>query len=302
MSETRKTTRESDFYQNLLRSRIISESEYESKIIDISGEIEWSFDWTAKWESLQKTGRERSLGKDEVITLKTVNSSKCADSVYKNSSMHDWKADGKIVPIFHGEIVLQLPDGEKVCGKFEADITSYDSPIQSILKSYTDGEYINAIHKHDGILLKNGDDELMLTNINNSETTGIDSTQDFDLFVQYLGEGDRWVEADFGSLRHTERNQSDDQKACLVINVNTATTTFEFTCPSSEDSPLWELANRYGHGDPLNLEGEKIKFGFAPFINKSVATHHNEIWAVGSDIVQYNAVQQLIQRAIRFFK
>ena len=126
MSEQKELSRDSDLYQDTMKTKVINDVSYESKILEITeARHAYKYYYELNWKSLSEKGSEKGLSRDEMANIRSMSPEERAKRFGKTITSHTWKARGEASMEIEMKLKIELPDGEETAVFVKQEINSF---------------------------------------------------------------------------------------------------------------------------------------------------------------------------------
>lgn len=261
---------EDDLREEILKTRALRDMDTNSSIKNIVCETEFVFDFKAKWNNgaatmggpnYRSVSREWSLTKDEASKLKNAsdisswvndNKEEVADEMmfsrYKN-------VKGNVHPKVNLYYLIKFLDGDETWLRKtkRIDSTDYFDPIAPF--AFSDREvFVEPSSERSVVKLGQTQFELPVEKPETQEQSQLDN-----IIKDYLSKSSLSVKCNISQVREV-----DDELKVRLETENGYSYNINFTDPTDNRSPVWDLTTEFDYSDPWNLEGETAYYTMSP--------------------------------------
>lgn len=269
---------DSELYQNAIRTKVINETKYESRINRIiEARFAYNYRYEASWRSLSEEGEFSRVNGDRLGKLRSMDRVQLGREV-KNSG-HTWKAEGSAEIILELKLEVELQDGETV--EF---VTQHN--FSTISNAKPVGQLIKAAENNDEVDINIDEKDRYILRLNNgSEFVGLESrgycnnfsmecndTDDVGLLIEYLSHSQKWVEGITGKSIEL------DNSIALPVEIEDNSVRFKYDSPET-NKDFWDVVEVLGSGNPLLVDNKNVYISHSIFCSNE-ALMANEAWVV----------------------
>lgn len=272
-------TRESDIYQEAMRTKVINNLDQESQLIDIvEARHLYKYEGKMTWKSLTEKFSESNLSKKELSRIINMSKTKRAE-YFGKTHFNTWRAKGEPKIDLELKLKIELPDGEVKCLFTKQDIGSFNDmkKVESIIRATKSAYNVNLRVIDEGEYVLDTQDGYTF-DLNESLTYDGFSIPEYKSgktgkLMSFFEDGNKWVEAQVKS----PIEKKNDNKIEIPVEYNGVKINFSYESPNSNDE-FWQIAEKLGGGDPLLVAGEDVYITHIIISNNGL--FGNNIWTV----------------------
>lgn len=287
----KKLERDSDLYQEAIRTRTINNMNNSSKVVKIldarhSYTYQATIKHTGVWNTVYKS--RDNLYKNQLNYLDSIDPVSRAKNFGKEDTCPDsdqWKAFGDIEIELEMKIRVELPDNEEI------DLIVYKkvNKFKDIKKV---GHLYNIASSDTNVDVTVNDEDEYIINIGNYSYHGYntsDSSNSFNLdksnysktekFLIFCSNKKRWIQATI------KDPLTEDGTIIIPVNISSeyedeTDVSFRFNNPNTNDK-LWGLVEQLDVGEPMMISGENIYLSHRIISNEGLID--DSIWYARTD-------------------
>lgn len=246
-----KLTRDSELYEEVMRNKVINNSEFESEFtgtVDLDYTIDYECDlW---WKSLDEKEYFSNISISRLIDLQSMSEVRLAEECGKSLTSHTWRATGDVKFEVEVKYVIKLPDSETVVAVTSLDLNSGRDKrkAEGLVSSIVNEESVDVTLEDGLILINTGENVFKSDLVEEFDDYGKDRS---DQLINYLASEGLYVSSKIEDPRH------EDNRVYIPVTVGDAKLEFAFDEPESNQD-FWEIADLYGEGDPLLMANSEV--------------------------------------------
>lgn len=295
IDEREKLTRDSELYQNTIKTRTINNMEFSSKIVEIV-DCRHAYVYNCEikhgiWDNINKS--VTGLSQDNMRRMEKMSPVDNAEFCGKKDNIrnyNDWKAFGSFGVEIEFKLLVELPDGERKELFVREKSESYDnlervSYLYNIINSSSDIDI--TIKEEDKYVIDTGEysfdafPKLDDCNLGDDFGIKIKNRKKTEKLLAFLSNNNRWVEA---TLEEPVVENEDE----IVVPVSFTSVDdeenkkvmFNLDNPGTNDK-LWNLIEELGVGDPRMISGENVYLTHR--LVKDEGVIDNTVWFINKE-------------------
>lgn len=286
----KKLERDSDLYQEAIRTRTINNMNKSSKIVKIlDSRHSYTYQATIKhrvWNTVYKS--RDNLYKNQLNHLDNIDPVSLAKNFGKEDTCPDsdqWKAFGNIEIELEIKVRVELPDNEEI------DLIVYEK-VDKFGDIKKVGHLYNIVSSDTNVDVTVNDKDEYIINIDDYSYRGYDtseSSNSFNLgksnhsktekFLIFCSNKERWIKATI------KDPLTEDGTIIIPLNIssnydNETEVSFRFNNPNTNDK-LWGLVEQLDVGEPMMISGENIYLSHRIISNEGLID--DSIWYARTD-------------------
>lgn len=286
----KKLERDSDLYQEAIRTRTINNMNNSSKVVKIlDARHSYTYQATIKhrvWNTVYKS--RDNLYKNQLNHLDNIDPVSRAEDFGKKDTCPDsdqWKAFGDIEIELEIKVRVELPDNEEI------DLIVYEK-VDKFGDIKKVGHLYNIVSSDTNVDVTVNDKDEYIINIDNYSYRGYDtseSSNSFNLgksnysktekFLIFCSNKKRWIQATI------KDPLTEDGTIIIPLNISSnydyeTEVSFRFNNPNTNDK-LWGLVEQLDVGEPMMISGENIYLSHRIISNEGLID--DSIWYARTD-------------------
>lgn len=295
IDEREKLTRDSELYQNTIKTRTINNMEFSSRIVEIV-DCRHAYVYNCEikhrvWDNKNKS--IKGISQDNMRRIKKMSPVDRAEYVGKKDNCgdnDDWKAFGSFGVEIEFKLLVELPDGERKELFVREKSDSYDnlervSYFYNIINSSSDIDI--TIKEEDKYVIDTGEysfnafPKLDDCNLGADFGIKIKNRKKTEKLLAFLSNNNRWVEATLEEpLVENEDEIVVPVSFTSVDDEENKKVMFNLDNPGTNDK-LWNLIEELGVGDPRMISGENVYLTHR--LVKDEGVIDNTVWFINKE-------------------